>query len=266
MPTDYDQWPPFKFLAQEVADQLTARRGEPWTVAEFHEDHAHPACTLAGPDHARIYMQHGFDAAGKVTVKGMWPGGYTHGAPSRNVNPARGARAIAQEIGTHILYGGGYGYLARLPEKLAEHEAAQARQRLQAEIMGRFAELVDTDPPEGRTLDLSPLLPARRGEVSVHVHDEPPTASLELHGLDVGTAAALLAVFARSAQANGRCCARFGPGHDERLSLLGCQHADRTDPPTWEEGDALYSLYLRTAQETPWPQWLGATDVHAAWR
>ena len=258
MPTDYDQWPAFKFLAQEVADALTARRGEPWTVAEAHEQNAHPAVTLAGPDHARIYMQYGWDAAGKVTVKGLWPDGSTFKAPSRNVDPARGAKAIAQAICTYILYPGGYGYLAYLPDKLAGHLAAVEREQFRADVMARFAALVEADPPGDAKLSLSPYLPMR-GEVGLDHHvDEGEDAfrvSLELHGLPIETAMAMVEVLAASPDARGRCCRRFGPGHDERLSALGCEHGGRTGPPTHGEGEALYQLYYeQTSQATPWPE------------
>jgi hypothetical protein len=263
MTADYDQWPAFRFLAQEVADQLGRRRGEPWTVATVHEDSAHPAVTLAGPGHARVRMQHGFHAARKVTVQGEWPNGTTHGAGSRNIDPGRGARAIATAADTYVLRGG---YLDALPGVVAKWEAAVARRTARAEIMDRFAGLFQLDPPGDAKLSLSPLLPMR-GEVSLSWnHDEPPQVSLELHGLDVATAEVMLTAMAASPGVQGRCCTEFGPGHDQRLARLGCRRAARAGEPSYAEAEALYGLYGKAGAIQSWQDWLGGAAVHPAWR
>lgn len=270
--TNYDTWTAFRQLATETAGELGRRRGETWTVTEWHEDHAHPAATLAplalhGPEHARLYMQHGFDATGKVTVKGLWPGGNSYGAPSRNVDPARGARAIASAADTYVLAAG---YLDQLPEKVTRHQAAIAAQTQRAGIMARFAALLDTEPPGDEKLSLNPYLPMR-GEVSVDHHTEEgeaaPRVSLEMHGLDVETALAMIEVFAASGPARARCCLQFGLGHDARLARLGClRAAERDRPPTYAEGDALFSLYRMAGTSVPWETWLDNAEIHAAWR
>jgi hypothetical protein len=274
METDYDTWPAFRTLAGQVAAELTTRRrGEVWTVATFHEDHAHPAADLAGPGHARIRMQYGFHATGKVTVQGMWPNGTTYGATSRNVDPARGVKAIASAADSYALRGCPPGstasYLDQLPEVVTKWQAAQALAAQRTAIVARFAALVQADPPADgeRTLNLSGYLPGKRGEVTVNF-DDPPEISLELHGLTADTAAAILAVFARSDQAQARCCADYGDGHDPRLARLGCKAAPRTGPATYQESDALYSLYRQSGTGTPWAEWLGATHphIHSAWR
>ena len=129
----FERWPDFRQLAVDVAMQLGERRGEVWRPVEWHEDHAYPAVTLApldghGPEHARVRMQYGFHATGKVTVQGQWPNGTTRGTGTRNVDPARGASAIAQAIDTYVLRGCPPGttgsYLDALPGVVADWQAA----------------------------------------------------------------------------------------------------------------------------------------------
>lgn len=268
--TDYDSWPAFRHLAQEVADALGVRRGERWEVTTWHEDHAHPAATLTTPDipGARLSVQYGFAAVGKVTITGKLPEGTSGRVYARNADPGRGARAIATAADTHVLRGG---YLDMLPEKLEQQARMARREAGRAAIMARFAALFQLDPTGDGKLSLSPLLPMR-GEVSLDHNttddgQDAPRVSLELHGLDVATAEAMLTAMAASPGIQARCCAVFGPGHDPRLARLGCRRAAARDAkPTWEEGDALYSLYRQSGTAQPWEDWLGDTDVHAAWR
>jgi hypothetical protein len=210
-------WEQFRALVIDVADELGARRKETWAVARWHEDHAWPAATLDGPDSARLFVQYGFDCAGKITVTGRLPEGTHAGRGIRlaaNADPARGARAIAQAADTRVLRAG---YLDILPGKVAQKQANDAIEAARDAAAARAAALFEVPDPQDGKLYLSRFL-SRRGVADFGQRGD--QVSLDLNGVPLPTALRILAVLAEDTRAN--CCYSYGPGHHPDLSTAGC--------------------------------------------
>lgn len=207
----------FRALAIDVAGELGARRGETWAVAEWHEDHAWPAATLDGPDSARLFVQYGFDRAGKITVTARLPKGTYAGRGVKyaaSVDPARGARAIAQAADTRVLRAG---YLDILPGKVAEKREKDAIRATRGAAAAKAAALFEVPAPDDGKLSLSRFLP-QRGVADFGTRGD--RVSLDLNGVPLATALSMLAVLAEDTSAS--CCYSYGPGHHPDLSTVGC--------------------------------------------
>jgi hypothetical protein len=215
------RWPEFRTLIIDVANELGARRKETWAVADWHEDHAYPAATLDGPEGARLFIQFGFASGGKITVTARLPEGTSarEGPFTASVDPARGARAIAQAADARVLRAG---YLDILPGKVAEKQAIDAIRAARDTAATRAAALFGVPAPEDRKLSLSRFL-SKRAEADFGWEDG-QEVSLELHGVPLETALRMLAVLAEDTSA--ACCYSYGPGHHPDLSTVGCLRED----------------------------------------
>lgn len=151
---------------------------------------------------------------------------------------------------------------------MAEKAKADQRAAERASWLAQAAALFEVDPPaSGDKLYLSRFL-AARGEVSVsgpYTDGDPARMSLELHGLTPEAGLVMLKALAGHQLTSARCCYTYGPGHDERLSLLGCLRQHRDGPASYAESEALFDLFAKTSGGT-WAEWLGDIEVHEAWR
>ena len=139
-------WPEFQSLARNVAGELGARRAETWTVAAWHENPLRPAATLDGPGSAQLFIHYGAGGADKITVTGLLPQGtYAGRGFTASVDPARGARAIAQAADTRVLRAG---YLDILPGKVAQKQADDAMRADRGAAAAQAAALFEIPAPE----------------------------------------------------------------------------------------------------------------------
>lgn len=214
-------WPEFQSLARNVAGELGARRAKPWTVAAWHENPARPAATLDGPDSAQLFIQYGAGGGERITVTGLLPEGTwtsRDGAFAATVNPARGARAIAQAADTRVLRAG---YLDILPGKVAQKQVNTAAIAARDAAAAEAAALFELPAPDDGKLYLRQFLPW--GAAQAHF-TAAGTVSLDLEGVPQETALRILAVLATDTRA--AWCYSFGPGHHPDLSTTGCLRED----------------------------------------
>jgi hypothetical protein len=259
----------FRSLVAEVADELGARRHETWTVASWAEDSYNPAGELAGPEGARLQVQLGYHVADKLTFTGIYPDGTCGHTYRASVSPERGARPAASAADSRVLRAG---YLDLLPSKITQAAEDARREAERMALMTQVAALFGADETaiERGKMSLSPYL-FKRGEVETGggYGQEPLTLGMELHGISPATALAMLRVLANAPEVQARCCYQYGPGHDARLSRLGClRQASRTGKPKYDEASALFDVWRNAHSDQDWQAWLGpaAQDIHAMWR
>lgn len=216
-------WPEFRTLATSTASELGRRRGETWTPGTWHEDPDYPAATLDGPGSARLFIQYGHDCAGKITVTARLPEG-THARNAKftaNVDPARGARAIAQAADSRVLKAG---YLDVLPAKVAEKQENDAVLAARNAAAASAAALFEVPAPDDGKLSLDRFLPRRSLADFGGYWSRGDHADLNLNGVPLATALRMLAVLAEDTRAS--CCYSYGPGHHPDLSAAGCLRED----------------------------------------
>ena len=212
-------WPEFQSLARNVAGELGTRRAETWTVAAWHENPARPAATLDGPGAAQLFIHYGAGGADKITISGLLPEGtYAGRRFTANVDPARGARAIAQAADTRVLRAG---YLDILPGNVAQKHANDAAIAARDAAAAKAAELFGVPAPDDGMLYLRRFLPSGAAQARFTTGG---TVSLDLDGVPQETALRILAVLASDMQA--ACCYSLGPGHHPDLSTAGCLRED----------------------------------------
>jgi hypothetical protein len=259
-------------LVVEVAIELGKLRGETWQAAGGADpgQSGRGEYTLTGPGQARLALDFNvYSDDSKLTIQALYPEGTGGRIFSANVNPERGARTIAREASRRVLAAG---YADELLTVLARKAEQEANQAVADAWLDQAAKLFGIDRADGHgdKLYLSDFTELRSSVQAYgpYAGGGPMKISIELNGLAPDTAMAVLRALAGSQQVHARCCYKYGPGHDTRLSLLGCLRSDRNDrKPTYAEGEALYELYRHEAHHPgDWKTWLNGTDVHPAWR
>jgi len=227
----------FAALCEGVTAELAALDCGSWEVVPL--DEGRPAAELHRADGARLYLTASWQAGGKVTVSALEPSTYTggeyHGSRKyvRNVDPARGARAIAVAARTYILNAG---YLDALPEQVAQNRQRLAEEAGRAAIMAEAAQLFGLEGPGDAPLSLHRFT-GRKAEAEVF-HERyggRPVMSLELHGLPPEIGLAMLRAMAESDLVRASCCFAYGPEHPPQFSVAGCLYRDQNERERGED-------------------------------
>lgn len=241
-------------LAADTALQLSQRRSEIWTVASTKDD-TWPSAELAGPAGARLRIIYGYDASGKVTVRGLYPEGVGGTAYRANVDPARGAQAVASEADRRVLNAG---YLAALPKVLERKAAQDAEQARRDGLMARAGELFGIEPePDGKVYLGKRVL--GRGYVENYYADGKGALNINLSGIPADVALAMLAVLAARTEPGPSCC-RDNPEHPYSWAGPDCLLVNPLPEPKPFSAafERLYDEYLSSGdfQRHGWNDWL----------
>jgi hypothetical protein len=257
-------------LADGVAGDLGTLRHEGWKT-EIPE-RTRPSLVYLAHGIARLSLSLSY-RDDRLHVYGLGPDGHfldkgqrrSQGIWSISANPARGSLAIAKDINRRIISAGYVDDLLAAVERKRERDERQAHS---AAMMAEAGALFGITPHEDGKVYLGEFVRGT-GHVSDYRVEGEDLLSIELSGIPRDVAMKMLKVLAQAASSQARCCYKFGPAHDTRLSMTGCLRQRQVPGRrmTYDEAKALYDLYRRARGAGDWRTWLGdaAGSIHPAW-
>jgi hypothetical protein len=215
----------FTDLIKALAWELGQLRRESWT---WPPQTAHATYTTLACGNAMLSLSWN-SRAGKLHVAGLGPDGHVlarYGAPrgnpltwSVNVDPDRGAPALARDINRRILAAGYADDLLAARAKAAERAAIAAAR---AQWIAQAADLFEVGMPEdGEKLYLKQFVTGS-GYVQAHGVDDTDHLDINLSGIPAQVALDMLAVLAESGSVSALCCFTYGSGHHPQFTSVGC--------------------------------------------